>query len=247
MPDHLTVASCSTENMAIWNSCNIDIPQSLSSCDMFLRRKFENRAWIRCRLGPILPRPTISFEIHAKIAKDIDQRAIFGSLKAPWPSPWIGSRSHQHAQYMYNYQLIWPRNCSLAQYRNMAIWISWNIDIVRSLNSCDSFHRRKFENRATKSCRPGPILSSATISFELRVKMAEVIDLEKCNFWNFRSSVDLDLRSVWSHTGLHIWSRSTHTHQIRSKSEKLFLWTYGRTYGRTHPSSNLLGHCLQTT
>jgi len=156
MPDHLTVASCSTENMAIWNSCNIDISQSFSSCDMFRWRKFENRAWIHCRLGPILSRPTIRFEVHAKMAKDIDQRAIFGSLKAPWPSPWIGSRSHQHAQYMYNYQLIWPCDCSLTQYRNMAIWISWNIDIPRSLNSCDSFHRRKFKNRATKSCRADP-------------------------------------------------------------------------------------------
>ena len=39
-----------------------------------------------------------------------------------------------------------------------------------------------------------------------------------------------------------ICGRGLPTHQIRWKSEKDFLWTYGRTYGRTHLSSNLLGH-----
>jgi len=48
-----------------------------------------------------------------------------------------------------------PSNCSLTHYRNLAIWISWNIDILRSLNSRDSFIRRKFENRAQTNCRPG--------------------------------------------------------------------------------------------
>jgi len=45
--------------------------------------------------------------------------------------------------------------------------------------------------------------------------MAEEIDLEKCNFWNFRSfqklsDLDLDLELGQSHTGVHIRSRSTH-------------------------------------
>jgi len=52
-------------------------------------------------------------------------------------------------------------------------------------------------------------------SFELYAKMAEEIDLEKCNFPNFTSSVicdlDLDLGSGRGHTGAHIWWRSTHT------------------------------------
>jgi len=49
------------------------------------------------------------------------------------------------------------------------------------------------KNRAQTSCSPGPILSPSTISFELHAKMAEEIDLEKCNFRNFGSSVTLTL------------------------------------------------------
>jgi len=51
--------------------------------------------------------------------------------------------------------------------------------------------------------------------------------------------LDLYLRSGRGHTGGYIWSRPTR--QIRWKSKKT-LWTYGRTDGRTHLSSNLLGH-----
>jgi len=43
------------------------------------------------------------------------------------------------------------------------------------------------------SSRPGPILSLTTITFELHAKMVEEIDLEKCNFRNFTSSVTLTL------------------------------------------------------
>ena len=50
--------------------------------------------------------------------------------------------------------------------------------------------------------------------------------------WKLRD-LDLDLRSGRGHAGLP-------THQIRWKSEKLFVDI--RTYGRTHLSSNLLGH-----
>jgi len=38
-------------------------------------------------------------------------------------------------------------------------------------------------------------------------------------------------------TLVRIPGRDISTHQIRSKSEKLFLWTYGLTDGRTHLSS----------
>ena len=73
---------------------------------------------------------------------------------------------------------------------------------------CDSFPRRKFQNWAEISCRPSPILSLPTSTFELHTKMAEETGLEKCNFWNFTSSVTLTLTLF--HT-LHMWSRSTHT------------------------------------
>jgi len=86
-----------------------------------------------------------------------------------------------------------PCDSSITQYRNMAIWMSWNIDIRRSLNSPDSFPRRKFENRVPISCSPGPILSSPIMSFEFHAKTVEEIDLEKCNFRNFGRSVTLTL------------------------------------------------------
>jgi len=110
----------------------------------------------------------------------------------------------------------------------MAVWISWNIDNQQSLNSCDSFPRRKFKNRASTRCSPGPVLSPPTNRFELYAKTVEEIDLEKCNFCNFGSlTMALDRVEV---TLVHISGRGLPTHQIRWKSEKSFC---GRTYGRT--------------
>ena len=63
------------------------------------------------------------------------------------------------------------------------------MDIGQSLNSRDSFPRRKFKNRAQIGCSPGPILSPPTITFELHAKTAE--EIEKCTFRNFGSSVTL--------------------------------------------------------
>jgi len=124
-----------------------------------------------------------------------------------------------------------------------------NIDIEQSLNSRDSFPRWKFKNRAPTGYSPGPILWPATISFELHAKMAEEIDLEKCTFRNFGSSVTLTLTlDRVEVTLVCISGRGLPTHQIRWKSEKLFVdvrtdvRTNGRTDGRTHLSSNLLGH-----
>ena len=91
---------------------------------------------------------------------------IFASSKVPlpWHLPWIGSRSYQHAQYTCSTTSV-PNHvsdCSITRYWNMAIWISWNIDIRGTLNCRDSFRRRKFENQALRSCRPGAILSITT-------------------------------------------------------------------------------------
>jgi len=52
--------------------------------------------------------------------------------------------------------------------------------------------------------------------------MAEEIDLQKCNFQNFRSSVTLILDCV-KVTLMRISGRNLPTHQIKSKSEKLFV------------------------
>jgi len=63
--------------------------------------------------------------------------------------------------------------------------------------------------------------------FELKAKMAEETDLEKCNFWNFRSSVTLTLTLDRVEAILvHISCRGLPIHQIRSKLEKTFC---GRT------------------
>jgi len=114
----------------------------------------------------------------------------------------------------------------------MAIWISSNIDIGWSLNYRDSFPRWKFKNRARTSCSPDPILWPPTISFELHAEMAEEIDIEKCTFRKFGSSVTLTLTlDRVEVTLVRICGRGLPTHQIRWKSEKLFV--DGRTYGRT--------------
>jgi len=130
---------------------------------------------------------------------------------------------------------------AVTHYQNMALWILWNIDIGRSLNCCDSFPTREFKNRAPTSCSPGPILSPPTISFEVHIKMAEEIDLKKCNFCNFGRSMTLTLAlGRVEVTLVRICGQGLPTHQIRWKSEKLFVDI--RTDGQTHLSSNLLGH-----
>jgi len=52
------------------------------------------------------------------------------------------------------------------------------ISTFREVSTPMSFPRRKFKNRAPTNYRPGPILSPATISFELHAKVAEETDLE---------------------------------------------------------------------
>jgi len=72
--------------------------------------------------------------------------------------------------------------------------------------------------------------------------MAEEIDQEKCNFQNFRSLVTLILTlDRVEVTMMRISNQDLPTHQIRSKSDKLFVdrRTYVRTDGN---SSNSLGH-----
>jgi len=91
------------------------------------------------------------------------------------------------------------------------------------------------------------MLSPPTISFELHAKMADDIDLEKCNFHKFGSSMTLTLTLDRVEVALmHISDRDLPTHQIRWKSEKLSVdvqtdgGTDGRTDGRSHLSSNPL-------
>jgi len=72
-----------------------------------------------------------------------------------------------------------------------------------------------------------PLLHRAATSshqFWLHAKMAEEIDLEKCNFRKFRSSVTLIVTLDWVEVILVRTSgRSLPIYQIISKSEKLFV------------------------
>jgi len=53
----------------------------MNCSDTFPRRKFENRTMTGCRSGPILSTSSISFELHAKVAEDIDlETCSYGQL-----------------------------------------------------------------------------------------------------------------------------------------------------------------------
>ena len=53
----------------------------MNSRDSFPRWKFKNRAPTNCSPGPILWPPTISFELHAEMAEEIDlEMCIYGQL-----------------------------------------------------------------------------------------------------------------------------------------------------------------------
>ena len=123
-----------------------------------------------------------------------------------------------------------PRDCSIMQYRNMAIWILSNIDIGRSLNSRDSFPRLKFKNRAPTSCSAGPILWPPTISFELHVEMADEIDLEICSYGQLSEVQmlrDLDLGSGQGHVNIHSTCRTTCTlNHVPVASRTTEIWPF---------------------
>jgi len=120
----------------------------------------------------------------------------------------------------------------------MAIWISWNLDIPRNLNSRDSFPRREFENRAQRCCRSGPMLLLTTIRFELHAKIAE-IDIEKCNFRNFTSSWPW----LWMRSRSHLCSYLVNIYRCTKLAQNRKPFVDVRTYRRTHATSNSrLGH-----
>jgi len=107
------------------------------------------------------------------------------------------------------------------------------MDIRRSLSLVIAFLE------GNSKCSPGPTLSPPTISSELHAKLAEEIDVEKCNFSNFGSSVTLTLDRVEVKL-VRMFGRGVPTHQIRWKLGKRFVDV--QTDGRTHRSCHLLGH-----
>jgi len=76
------------------------------------------------------------------------------------------------------------------------------------MNCSDTVPRKKFENRAPTGCRPDPILSKSTVSFELHAKVAEETDLETCSYGQLLEvqmvrDLDLDLGSGQGHGNIH--------------------------------------------
>ena len=72
----------------------------------------------------------------------------------------------------------------------------------------------KFENWPPISCRPGPILSISTISFELHAKVVKEIYVEmyicgQLSEVQMVRDLDLDLGSGQGHTDIHSTCRST--------------------------------------
>jgi len=82
------------------------------------------------------------------------------------------------------------------------------------MNCSDTFPRKTFENWAPTGCRPGPILSTSTVSFELQTKVAGEIDLETCSYGQLSEVQmvrNLDLGSGQGHGNIHSTCRTTCT------------------------------------
>ena len=99
------------------------------------------------------------------------------------------------------------------------------------MTSRDSLPGKKFENRTPTSCTSCAIVSLSTISFDVHAKVAE-IDLEKCTFRNFGSSVTLTLTiDRVEVTLVRICGRGLPTHtKLNGNRKKTFC---GRTDGHT--------------
>jgi len=87
VPYHVAVASSTTEIWPFEIRVNIDIPRSLNSRDSLLRRKFEYRTPTSSKVGLVLSRSTLSFELHDKITEKMDlgkcNFGIFRNFRSP--------------------------------------------------------------------------------------------------------------------------------------------------------------------
>jgi len=224
-------------------SWNIDIPRSLNSCDSFPRRKVENRA-----PTSILSLTNISVELHVKVVEEIDlEMCIVGNcrkFKCFATLTLTLDRVKVTSTYTVHVELPTCQPCdySVTHYGNMAAWISWNTDIGRSLNSRDSFPRRKFKNWAQTSCSRGPILSPWTISIELHAKVAEEIEEQMCSYGQLSEVQmlrDLDLGWGQGHININSTCRTTSLPNhvtVASRTTKIWpfefreIWTLGEVW-----------------
>jgi len=167
----------------------MDNRRSFNSCDSFCRRKFRNRAQISCSAGPILSPSTISFELHAKVVEQIGLDVCsYGQLSEVQMLRDLDLNRGSGQGHINIHSTC--RTTSVPNHVTVAscttkIWpFEFRIDIRQSLNSRDSFSRRKFKNRAWTSCSTGHILLPTTISFEFHATTGQEIDLEECTLAN---------------------------------------------------------------
>jgi len=114
-------------NVAVWMSWNVDIRRSMNSRDSFA---MEGKSKISLRQAVVqvhtindkhqfwAPRESGGGDRYGKV----QLWAIVGISNTPWPWPWprIGSRSHQHTQYMYRTTSV-PNHMTVAS-RTTEIW-----------------------------------------------------------------------------------------------------------------------------
>jgi len=192
--------------MAIWISWNIDIPRSLNSHDSFSRRKFENRAPTRCRLGPILSLPTISFEFHVKVAEDIVNCRKFKcymSLTMTLDRIKVTSTYTVHIGL-----LVCPTMLTVASHTTEI----WPFE-CREISTFGEVWTLVIQKSGSEKLYPRS--HTIIISHEFwaprqsgggdRPRIVQFSQLRKVR------DLDLDLRSGRGHAGAHMWWRSIHT------------------------------------
>jgi len=220
--------------------------------DSFLKRKFKNWVLISCRLGPIPSWSTITFQLYAKMAEETDLEKCnfwqFSKLQKPRVFDLDFGSGQGHISIHNTCRTTSIHKRVALSSSNAEIW-PFEIHVMstfREVWTRDSFLRSKLENQALTRCRPGPILSWSTISFDLHAKDSGDRP-RKLQFSELQKPHDLDLGSDRGHTGAHLIKVYPHTklHQNRKK----ILWMYGHMDGRmdTPSSVSLLGHCPAMT
>ena len=173
MPDHVNVASCSTEIWLLECPAMSTFREVWTPVIAFLEENLKNWAQKSCRSGPYYHYQPSVLSSMAKC-----QRKQTWNFRNPVTSTLTLDRVKVISTCTLCVGLpaclTMPCDSSLPQYRNMAIWISWNLDILRSLNSRDSFPRRKFQNRLWQAvdqvpyCQYQPLVLSSTSKWRRR-------------------------------------------------------------------------------
>jgi len=202
---HAQPRDCSVthyRNMAIWISSNFDIGRSLNSRDSFPKWKFNQKP----RKGAAVIAASMhgfancrKFKSHVMLTLTLDRVKV-----TPIYTVRVGLPTY-------------PCDCIFTQYRNMWPFECREISTFREVwTVVIPFLEKKFENRAPTGCRPGPILSMSTVSFEQYAEVEEEIDLETCSYGQLSEvqmvrDLDLDRGSGQGHGNIHSTCRTTCT------------------------------------